>query len=146
MEAQAYGVEERGISAEPRDAPGAEHCLGTVSVNSAKVRKADLLSVSLQGRENNYTRVFLLPPEKAAEKVSFNKITPSPAPQEALVSGSVCLGGPSDIAQLAVFWGGWAPSLKHTTPHPFLGVPHLPGVACWFVPLLNQKNPRNDWA
>lgn len=76
MEAQAYGVEETGVSAESCDAPGAEHCLGTVSVTSARVRKAALLSVSLQGREND-TRVLLPPPEKAAEKVSGG----SPLPQ-----------------------------------------------------------------
>lgn len=77
MEAQAYGVEETGVSAESCDAPGAEHCLGTVSVTSAELRKAALLSVSLQGRENNDTRVLLPPPEKAAEKVSAR----SPLPQ-----------------------------------------------------------------
>lgn len=117
MEAQAYGVEERGISAEPCDTPGAEHCLGTVSVNSAKVRKADLLSVSLQGRENNYTRVFLPPPEKAAEKVSFSKITPSPTPQEALVCALA--------AQFAIFLGRMGSKPK--TPHPI--PPWPPGYA-----------------
>lgn len=53
------GVGGRGVSAEPSDAPGAEHGLGTMSVNSAGVRKTHLLPDNLQRREDNDTQVLL---------------------------------------------------------------------------------------
>lgn len=49
------GVGGRGVSAEPSDAPEAEHGLRTMSVNSAGVRETHLLPDNLQRRENNDT-------------------------------------------------------------------------------------------